>query len=77
MAATAIRLPNSDFISEHRFAELLGKSLRTVRRWRVQRIGPRPTRIGKSVYYSRESIAEFLREQTEAEERVLASWRAI
>lgn len=67
MATTTIDIPKSDFISEHQFAVLVGKSIRTVRRWSVERKGPSRTRLGKTVFYSREAITGFLKSREEAE----------
>ena len=66
MATSTIKIPDSDYISEHQFAVLVGKSLRTVRRWSVERKGPRRTRLGKTVFYSREAITSFLKSREEA-----------
>ena len=67
IATTTIELPQSDLISEREFAALLGKSLRTVRRWSVERTGPRRTRLGRSVYYSKAAIRQFLEQREEVE----------
>ncbi len=58
-----IHLPHADFLSEREFATLIGKSLRTVRRWHVERRGPTRTRLGRSVFYSRKAIVNFLQHQ--------------
>lgn len=65
MAATSIQIPQDDLISEQQFAELVGKTLRTVRRWGIERKGPRRTRLGRSVYYSKAAIRQFLERQEE------------
>lgn len=67
MATTTIEIPRSDFISEREFAGLIGKSLRTIRRWQTERRGPRRTRLGKSVFFSRAAIERFLSDREEAE----------
>ena len=56
-----ICLPQADLISEQEFADLIGKSLRTLRRWHVERRGPSRTLLGRSVFYSRKAIENFLR----------------
>ena len=66
MATATIQIPEADLISEHEFAALMGKSVRTVRRWAVERTGPRRTRLGKTVFYSREAITSFLKSREEA-----------
>ena len=60
MATATIQIPEADLISEHEFAALMGKSVRTVRRWAVERTGPRRTRLGKTVYFSKTAIKQFL-----------------
>ena len=67
MAITTIALPESDYVSEYQFAALIGKSLRTVRRWAVERKGPRRTRLGRSVFYSKAAIKQFLERREETE----------
>ena len=69
MPATTIQIPNADFLSEREFATLIGKSLRTVRRWHVERRGPIRTLLGRSVFYSRKAIETFLRRQEQREEQ--------
>ena len=69
MPATTIQIPNADFLSEREFATLIGKSLRTVRRWHVERRGPIRTLLGRSVFYSRKAIENFLRRQEQREEQ--------
>jgi len=49
------------FVSEHLLAPELRVSLRTLRRWDAQRIGPLSTRIGRFVYYSRQAVADWLK----------------
>ena len=67
MAATSIQLPQDDLITEQEFADLVGKTLRTIRRWRIERTGPRRTKLGRTVYYSRTSIEQFLKDREDAE----------
>lgn len=66
MAIASIKLPEEDLISELKFAQLVGRTLRTVRRWGVERTGPVRTRIGRSVFFSKAAIAKFLRDREEA-----------
>ena len=70
MAANIIQIPDVDFISEREFANLIGKSLRTVRRWQVERRGPNRTVLGRSVFYSKQAIQDFMQRQ---EQEVLPS----
>ena len=44
------------YLSESEFAADLGKSKRTVQRWREQRIGPNWTEIGNSIFYRNEPL---------------------
>ncbi len=67
MAATNINIPQADLVSEREFANLVGKSLRTVRRWQIERRGPRRTVLGRSVFYSRQAIEDFLRQHEQAD----------
>ena len=64
-----IQLPNADLLSEREFAALISKSLRTIRRWHVERRGPTRTLLGRSVFYSRKAIETFLRRQEQCEEQ--------
>ena len=64
-AVESITLPTSDLLSERELARLLGKSLRTIRRWSVERRGPRKVKLGKSVFYRRESVLRWVSEQEE------------
>ena len=66
MTACSIQLPQDDLITEQQFADLVGKTLRTIRRWRVERTGPRRTKLGRTVYYSRTSIEQFLKDREDA-----------
>ena len=66
---TMIHLPNADFLSEREFATLIGKSLRTVRRWHVERRGPTRTQLGRSVFYSKKAIENFLRRHEQREKQ--------
>ncbi len=64
----SVTLPASDLLSERELAHLLGKSLRTIRRWSVERRGPRKVKLGKSVFYRRESLLAWIAAQEEATE---------
>lgn len=44
-------------------AHMLGVCCRTVKRWNTLRIGPPRKKIGRQVYYHRESIMRWLSEQ--------------
>ncbi len=64
----SVTLPPSDLLSERELARLLGKSLRTIRRWSVERRGPRKVKLGKSVFYRRESLLRWMAAQEEGVE---------
>jgi predicted DNA-binding transcriptional regulator AlpA len=51
-----------DFMSELALASELGVSTKTIARWRKSGRGPRRTRIGKSVFYRRTAVTEWLAE---------------
>lgn len=75
MTATGIQLPQDDLITEQQFADLVSRTLRTVRRWAAERTGPRRTRIGRTVYYSRapsSSLLTDMRRQNEPKTSTLA-----
>lgn len=46
--------------SEKTVAERLNKSLRTLALWRKKGIGPRYSKLGKTIVYSDGAIAEYL-----------------
>jgi len=65
MAAT-IDLPEALLISEYQLASSLGVSLRTVRRWHTERRGPRRVKLGRGVYYRRETVLKWIAEREDA-----------
>jgi predicted DNA-binding transcriptional regulator AlpA len=50
----------SSLVPESDFARTIGISIRTLQKWRQQRKGPSPVRIGRQVYFSRESINKWI-----------------
>ena len=68
MAVDFIQLPNADLISEKQFAALIGKSLRTIRRWHVERRGPKRTLLGRTAYYRKQAIETFLQRREQVDE---------
>jgi hypothetical protein len=50
----------SDYVAEADLAKELNVTVRTLARWRALRIGPDPTKIGRRVYYSPETIRRWL-----------------
>ena len=52
--------PFDNLISEHDRAQIEGRSVRTLQRERLSRKGPPFIKIGRRVYYRRESYEEWL-----------------
>ena len=50
----------SDLIHEPVLAADLNRDVRTLQRWRAQRIGPPFIRLGNQVFYRREAVREWL-----------------
>ena len=61
----------SDYLSEAEVAKQLGKSTRTVARWRALRVGPPVTFIGREPHYRIDAVRQWLvgREQKMVRER--------
>ena len=64
----SVTLPPADLVSERELARLLGKSLRTIRRWSVERRAPPKVRLGKSIFFRRESVLRWIASQEEGVE---------
>ncbi len=60
MATTEIL---DDYLTEPALAEQLGKSERTLQRWRRLRIGPTPTIVGNKCLYAIEDVRGWLQAQ--------------
>ena len=58
-----------DYLTPAQLAEELGKSVRTIDRWGVLRIGPPKTVIGKKPYYRREGVRQWLLRQEQEQAR--------
>lgn len=58
MSTTAIL---SEYAPEAEVAKQLGKSPRTLARWRMLRIGPPPTQIGRETVYRIDAVLEWLK----------------
>lgn len=58
-------LPNvalsEEILTEPQFAQLMGKTVRTVRLWEQLRIGPPRIKIGKTVRYRKTAVEAWLR----------------
>jgi len=52
-----------DYLSEAQLAKELNRNPATLVRWRKKQIGPPFTMLGKSVFYSRESVLVWLKKQ--------------
>jgi hypothetical protein len=44
------------YLTEHEFAEQIGRKLRTIRRWRALKEGPPWHRIGRQTYYKKTTL---------------------
>lgn len=58
-----------DLIPEADYAAARGVSVRTVQRERAQRIGPPFIKLGRSIYYRSQAIADWLLAQEQAQPR--------
>ena len=58
---STVSSPLDSYIERSALARALKKSVRTLDRWHTERRGPRRTKIGRSIYYSRKSVAAWLR----------------
>ena len=56
-----------NYLSREEFARQVGKDVRTVIRWELQRRAPKRTKIGRSVYYSKRAVEQWLSEQEESQ----------
>jgi hypothetical protein len=50
----------SEYAPEAEVAKQLGKSPRTLARWRMLRIGPPPTQIGRETVYRIDAVRDWL-----------------
>ncbi len=55
----------NEYLTKDQAAAELGKKPRTLDRWHVERRGPKRTKIGRSIYFSKKSIEKWLEQQTE------------
>ena len=55
-----------NYVTRREFARQLGKDERTVIRWEIQRRAPKRTKIGRTVYFSRQAIETWLKGREEA-----------
>lgn len=53
-----------EYFPEMLAAEFLGLSPRTLQRWRVEGVGPRWRKLGRSVRYSKEDLRRWAEEQS-------------
>ena len=59
-AGDEIVIDDRQLIGERRFAEMLGRSLRTLQRWRTKGKGPAFTKIGRKVFYELNDLQEWI-----------------
>ena len=59
-AGDEIVIDDRRLFGEHRVAEMLGCSLRTLQRWRKEGKGPPSTKIGRQVYYDLNDLQEWI-----------------
>ena len=57
--------PLEDYITRQELARLLDKSVRTLDRWHLRRIGPPRTLCGSSIFYSKKLVSAWLQSRTE------------
>ena len=50
-----------EYVTPECLAKDLGRSVRTLDRWDLLRIGPPRTRVGRMILYRREAVLEWLR----------------
>lgn len=67
--SSASPLLGDEFLTPDALARELGKSSRTLARWNVLRCGPPKIRVGRSVYYRRTSVREWLESREESQAR--------
>ena len=53
----------SDYLSRPELAVDVDRSIRTLERWESKRIGPPVTRIGKTPYYRKDAVRDWLLNQ--------------
>ena len=69
---SATSLLGDEFLTPDALARELGKSPRTLARWNVLRCGPPKIRVGRSVYYRRTSVRQWLESREENQNRAKA-----
>jgi len=57
------RTPIRSLINDHKVAELLGISVRTVRKWRLEGEGPNYCKLGRCVRYDPQVVDEWIASQ--------------
>jgi phage terminase Nu1 subunit (DNA packaging protein) len=67
----------ADYLTEKQLASRLGLNVRTVRQWRIERIGPPVTWVGQSrdPHYRIEAVREWLRSREQPMPRERAGRR--
>ena len=59
-AGDKIVIDDRQFLGEHLVAEMLGRSLRTLQRWRTKGKGPPSMKIGRTIYYELNDLQQWI-----------------
>jgi len=54
---------SSDLLNEIEVSKILGLSISTLRKWRMDKVGPKFIKIGRLVRYPSSKITEFIEEK--------------
>ena len=54
-----------DYLSVDELAQYLQLSRETIYHWRLEGVGPKATKLGKHLRYSRENVAAWLKDRTD------------
>ena len=60
MLGDEIIIDGRRLFGEHRVAEMLGRTVRSLQRWRKKGKGPPSTKIGRKVYYELNDLQEWI-----------------
>jgi len=58
-----------DLLTEAQLADELGRSVRTIQRWRAQRVGPPFIRLGREIRYRPDAVRDWLLANEQAQPR--------
>jgi hypothetical protein len=65
-SASNLLNPLADYFREAELAAELGTSVRSLRRWHDERVGPARTKVGRKILYSRAGVEAWLESRTQA-----------